>query len=368
MHHPLKGPQMTPHPRDEADASIDPGAPVYTGVMRTEPPVRTWPRVVGRAVFAVLAVTSVVAATAFSFASGSTGSDPRSSLTLIAPAGVGGGWDGFAREQQQAMRVDNIANNVQVVNIPGAGGTIGLGSFASKDGQTNTLLATGAAMVGGILINDSPVDFSDVRPLARVAEDYSVFIMQKDSPWEDLDALAEAWQEDPSSIRFTGGSTGSIDHLLVAQFAQVLGISPAEITYIPKSGGAEATQTILSDTADVAVTGYNEVADQIDSDRVKPLALSAPERLRDVEIPTFEDLGYAVDLVNWRGFVADKDLSDTDFDALLAIVRETAESEAWADALDRNRWVDSYLEGEEFLEFLESDQASTEDLVKELGL
>lgn len=358
---------MTRQSRKGAEP-IDPGAAVYTGLLRTELPERRWPRVLGRAVFGVIAVASIVTATAFSFASGSTGSDPRSALTLIAPAGVGGGWDGFAREQQQAMRVDGIANNVQVVNIPGAGGTIGLGSFASKDAQTNTLLATGAAMVGGILINDSPVDFSDVRPLARVAEDYSVFIMQQDAPWADLDALAEAWQDDPSSIRFTGGSTGSIDHLLVAQFAQVLGISPAEITYIPKSGGAEATQTILSDTADVAVTGYNEVADQIDSDRVKPLALSAPERLRDVDIATFQELGYEVDLVNWRGFVASKDISDEDFDALHEIVRETADSDAWADALDRNRWVDSYLDGDAFLEFLEADQESTAQLVKELGL
>lgn len=359
---------MTSEHPDDFSPRIDPAAPVYTGVMRTERPARRWPRLVGRIAFGAIAVTSVVAATTFSFASGSTGTDPRSSLTLIAPAGVGGGWDGFAREQQQSMRLDGIVNNVQVVNIPGAGGTIGLGSFASKEDQSTTLLATGAAMVGGILINDSPVDFSDVRPVARVAEDYSVFIMRPDSPWEDLDALAEAWKADPSSVRFTGGSTGSIDHLLVAQFAQVLGISPAEITYIPKSGGAEATQTILSDTADVAVTGYNEVADQIDSDRVVPLALSAPEQLRDVDIATFEELGYAVNLVNWRGFVASNDITDAEFEALRDIVRDTVASEAWADALERNRWVDSYLEGDEFLEFLDADLESTAALVKELGL
>ncbi|WOF23575.1 tripartite tricarboxylate transporter substrate-binding protein [Microbacterium betulae] len=351
----------------DADARNDPSAAVYTGVLPTRRAPR-WARAIGRIVFGVVAVASVVSATAFSFASGSTGTDPRSSLTLIAPAGVGGGWDGFAREQQQAMRLDGIANNVQVVNIPGAGGTIGLSSFVTMEGQSNTLLATGAAMLGGIVMNDSPVDLTDVRPIARIAEDYAVFIVHADAPWDTVDEFAAAWAGDHGGIRFTGGSAGSIDHLLVAQFAQVEGIAPSDITYIPKSGGGEAIQTLLSGTADVAVTGYNEVADQIDAGRVKPLAISAPQRLADVDIPTFEELGYGVDLVNWRGLVAVPGIADEDFDAVKAIVDETAESEAWADALARNRWVDSYLDGEELERFLVEDQQRTAELVKELGL
>ena len=42
-------------------------------------------------------------------------STARSKLTLIAPAAPGGGWDGFAREAQQALRAHGIVNNPQVV-------------------------------------------------------------------------------------------------------------------------------------------------------------------------------------------------------------------------------------------------------------
>ena len=52
-------------------------------------------------------------------------STARSKLTLIAPAAPGGGWDGFAREAQQALRAEAIVNNPQVVNIPGAGAQSG---------------------------------------------------------------------------------------------------------------------------------------------------------------------------------------------------------------------------------------------------
>ncbi len=348
------------------ERTTPPGA-VYTGVVKTRR-TPSWLRPFGTGAFAVVAALSIGAAVFFSFSSASSGSDPRSSLTLIAPAGAGGGWDGFSRELQQSMRTEGLANNVQVVNIPGAGGTIGLSAFVNQAGQDNTLLATGAAMVGGIVLNKSPVDLDDVRPIARVAEDYSVFIVREDAPWQTIEDLADQWASDPASVRYTGGSAGAIDHLLVAQFAQVQDIAAEDITYIPKSGGAEAIATLLSDTADVAVTGYNEVEDQIVAGRVRALALSAPERLEGVDIPTFEEEGIAVNLVNWRGLVAHKGISDEHFAAVKELLEETVQSPAWADSLSRNKWQPSYLEGDELEEFLREDQERTTALIEELGL
>lgn len=361
---------MSPPSEPELDPLGQPLGAVYTEVVRTQeaPKPKRRSQKLERAIFAVIAVASIATATAFSFIQGSSGSDPRSSLTLIAPAGVGGGWDSFAREQQQAMRIDAIVRTVQVVNIPGAGGTIGLAAFVNMDDPSSTLLATGAAMTGGIELNKSSVGFDDVHPVAKVAEDYSLAIMAADAPWQDIDEFVETWKADPSGIRFTGGSVGSIDHLIIAQFAQAVGIDPSVITYIPKSGGGEATLTLLSNTADVAVTGYNEVADQIDGGKVRPLAISAPQQLDGVAIATFEELGYEVNLVNWRGLLASKQLSDEDFESLRQIVSETAKSDAWAESLARNKWVDAYIDGPEFDAFLELDKERTAELVGKLGL
>ena len=72
-----------------------------------------------------------------------SGSDSRAKLTLIAPAAAGGGWDLVARESQQALRSDGIVNNAQVVNVPGAGGTIGLSQLENLSGQPTTVMITG---------------------------------------------------------------------------------------------------------------------------------------------------------------------------------------------------------------------------------
>src|SRR3546814_1868842 len=57
------------------------------------------------------------------------------SLSIMAPASPGGGWDGTARAMQQALQKENIVKNVEVTNVPGAGGTIGLAQFAGSSGQ-----------------------------------------------------------------------------------------------------------------------------------------------------------------------------------------------------------------------------------------
>ena len=50
-------------------------------------------------------------------------------LNIMAPAGAGGGWDSAARSIQETMTATGQAKSAQVVNVPGAGGTVGLAQF-----------------------------------------------------------------------------------------------------------------------------------------------------------------------------------------------------------------------------------------------
>ncbi|MCC6987759.1 MAG: tripartite tricarboxylate transporter substrate binding protein, partial [Acidobacteria bacterium] len=59
-----------------------------------------------------------------------TGSDAAQDLTIVAPAAPGGGWDQTARALQRAFAATTPPVSVQVENVPGAAGTIGLARFA----------------------------------------------------------------------------------------------------------------------------------------------------------------------------------------------------------------------------------------------
>ncbi|MDV8022847.1 tricarboxylic transporter [Rhodococcus sp. 15-2388-1-1a] len=315
-----------------------------------------------------LVVVGAVTVAGIDAARSASGSDARAKLTLIAPAAAGGGWDLVARESQQALRSDGIVNNAQVVNVPGAGGTIGLSQLENLSGQPTTVMITGTVMLGGIAINNSETTLADTVPIAKLAEDFEVFVVPKDSPIQNLEDMIEAWRANPGGLPIGGGSLGGIDHIVAGQLAQEADIDPAAINYIAYSGGGEVLTSLLSNTVGVAVSGFNDFRDQIEAGNVRALAVAAPEPLEGFDVDTFIEQGYNVDLVNWRGIVAPPGISDEDRQTLVDIVTEMVETEQWATAVERNRWKESVLTGDEFGEFLDVEQTRITGILEELGL
>lgn len=319
------------------------------------------------------AIVSVIAVVAFGFAAVNAsasggGGGPRSKLTIIAPAAPGGGWDGFSREGQQAMRMAGIVGTVQVVNVPGASGTIGLGQLTEMDGREDIMMATGGVMVGGILTNKTQVTLEDTVPIARVAEDFNVLVVPAESEFETLDDFMEAMRTNPGGTAIAGGSLGGIDHLLAGMLAKEAGVSPRDMNYIAYPGGGEVVTSMLSRTAKAGLSGYNEFADQIEAGELRALALSAAEPVDDIPVPTFIEQGVNVEMANWRGYVAPPGISDEVRNELIDIVTEMRDTPEWHDTLSRNNWVDSFATGDEFVEFLRSENDRTAEILKELGL
>lgn len=323
-------------------------------------------RITGTIVGVVAAALFVVAAVN----AGATGgaASPRTKLTLVAPAAPGGGWDAFAREAQQVLRTDGVVSAVQVMNVPGASGTIGLGQVAEMGDRHDLMLVTGGVMVGGIVINRSTVTLEDVTPIARLADDFNVLVVPGDSPYQTLDDFTAALAENPGGTAIAGGSLGGIDHLLAGMLAREVGVDPAQVNYLAYPGGGEVVTSILSHTAHAGLSGYNEFRDQIASGNLRALAVSAPEPVDGIEVGTFIEQGVDVAMSNWRGYVAPPGISDEVRDELIAITTELRETPAWKDVLERNNWVDSFMAGEEFAEFIETESERTEDIMTELGL
>lgn len=320
-----------------------------------------------------MAAVAVLAGAAFVDAAGSgEGQAARSSLTMIAPAAAGGGWDLVAREAQQAMRTGTIVNTVQVVNIPGAAGTIGLNQLAGLPGDGTTLMVTGTVMLGGISQSGSALSLEDTTPIARLAEDFEVIAVPADSPFQTFEDFTEAWAADPSGLPIGGGSAGGVDHMVAAQMAQALGIPVEDLRYTAHPGGGELTLSLLSTasgTVGVGISGFNDFRDLIEAGRLRVLAVVSPEPLSGVDAPTMIELGLPeVDLVNWRGLVAPRDITDAERTELEEIVREMVATESWSEAVDRNLWERSEIYGADFQEFLVDEQQRIDVLLKELGL
>ena len=109
------------------------------------------------------------------------------SLTIIAPAAPGGGWDQLAREMQREIERQALAAMVQVENVPGAAGTIGLAQLINgRRGDGGALLVNGLVMLGAILWNQSPVSITQVTPIARLTAEYQIVAVPATSSHQDM--------------------------------------------------------------------------------------------------------------------------------------------------------------------------------------
>lgn len=322
--------------------------------------------VVTRVIGGAVAAAAVGVAAFGSITSAASGQEISASMTIIAPAAAGGGWDGVARELQQAQKANGLVNNVQVVNMPGAGGTIALGNVSVLNGQANNLLVGGTGLLAATIQFDSAAKMSDVTPLAVIVEEYDVIVVPADSPHETLDDLVAAWKEDPASIPWTGG--GSFDQLVVTDLALAADIDPVETTYISSDGGGEAIQALLNGTAQAAAGGYPDNIDQIEAGRLRALALVAKEPIDGIDIPTAAEQGYDISLSNWRLLAAPSGLGDDDVEALTDLVLDSVATPEWADAIERYRWTERIITGDDLAAFLDDEESRIATLYEEMGL
>jgi putative tricarboxylic transport membrane protein len=265
---------------------------------------------------------------------------------------------------QHVLRETGLARSVQVVNTPGAAGTIGLARFArSERGNANALLVTGLVMVSGIAANDSPVTLADVSPIARLSGEYEVIVVPASSRFRSLGELVAAFRASPRAVSWGGGSAGGTDEILVRLLADRVGVEATAINYIAYSGGGQALASVLGAHVSAAVSGLGEFAAQIESGELRALAISAPERVAGIAIPTFREQGVDVALLNWRGVVGPPGLTRAEQRELEDLVGRMAATTEWKAALRRNGWADIYMRADDFRRFLTDETARVAPLV-----
>ena len=289
------------------------------------------------------------------------------SLKMMIPANPGGGWDQTGRQLATAMQSAKLVSGVQFDNKGGAAGAIGLAQFVnSAKGDPNSLMVAGMVMVGGVILQQSPVNLGMVTPVARLTSEWEVIVVPAASPHQSLGDLMKAFKENPGKVAWGGGSAGGTDHILIGLIAKAVGVDPAKINYVAYKGGGEALTGIIGGHVTAGVSGVGEFAEQIKGKRLRALAISAPTKTDGIS--SLKEQGVDVELGNWRGVFGGPGISPAQRDALVKLVREATETAAWKQALDKMGWSGVFLGGDQFKTFVDEDTKRVAAIIDSLGL
>lgn len=289
-------------------------------------------------------------------------------LRLFIPANPGGGWDGLGRAIEHVVRQTGLAGSVQVENVGGAGGTVGLPRFlAQYRNRPEGLMVAGSVMVGAAIANKSPAGVLDVAPVARLTEEVSVFVVPPDSPLKTMQDLLARLKENPGAVSVAGGSAGGTEHITLGLILKALGRSAREASYVAYSGGGPAQAAVLGGQVTAAISGISEFGEQVRAGRLRALATTG-ERRAGPDVPTLKEIGLDVSLPTWRGVFCAPSLAAPQKAALVTLMERMHGTPEWREVLSQRGWDDAWLPGEAFGQFLEKEVASTAAVLAEIGL
>jgi putative tricarboxylic transport membrane protein len=290
-------------------------------------------------------------------------------LQLFVPAAPGGGWDQTSRTVEQVLKAEKLVGNVQITNVAGAGGTVGLPQFVNQwRNRPNALMVAGMTLVASIISNKSPVKLTQTVPIARLTGEYHVLVVPASSPFKTASDFAAALKADPSKVAVAGGSAAGTDHILLGMIGKALGVPATKLSYVAYSGGGPAQAAILGAHVAAGISNYSEFAEQIKAGKLRALAISSEQRLPGIEVPTLKEQGIDAVLANWRGVFAPPGIAGDRRQALLTLIEKMASSPTWQEELKKRDWTPLLLIGDAYAKFIEEETAKTEGILKDLGL
>ncbi|MEO1154817.1 MAG: tripartite tricarboxylate transporter substrate-binding protein [Pseudomonadota bacterium] len=144
---------------------------------------------------------------------------------------------------------------------------------------------------------DTPWQPEDFTPVALLATDDLVLVVNGDSEINSIDEFIANARENPINI----GGTGSVnvDFIVPRLFAEKAGF---EFDYVSFNSMSEQTTALLSNALDAMVGNPGEILGLIESDDLKPLVFSGQSTPAALEgTPTMGEIGYDIGVSTRRG-------------------------------------------------------------------
>ncbi len=230
---------------------------------------------------------------------------PTKPIRLVIPYAAGGAGDITFRAVAPAIE-ERLGQRFVIDNKAGASGIIGAGEVArsAPDGYTLLLGATNNFVTNQFLYKT--MDFDPLKafvPVTVMSNAPSVIIVNASVPAGSLKELAAYAKANPGKLNYGSPGNGTPAHLAAELFSHLAGV---KMVHVPFKGSPPAVLALMANEVQVYFTPLTPIAGQLQSGKVRALAVAAPARLAALpEVPTTQEAGFTeLQTGNWWGLVA----------------------------------------------------------------
>ena len=217
-------------------------------------------------------------------------------LKMIIPTAVGGGTDGFFRIV--AREAEPLLNEpVVIVNVAGAGGTLGLAQMvrAAPDGQT-----VAGVWLGPVTVSPNtmkvPYKPEDYVPVIALSSAPYVLCVKPDFPANNGKEFIDWLRANPGKLSYGTDGLGGPAHLGTARLLRAVNATAQDI---PFKGAGETITAFLGGHVDMYVGSVPPVIAHVKAGKAKCVLVTSADRipalpnvqsLRDIGLPDEETI------------------------------------------------------------------------------
>ena len=290
--------------------------------------------------------------------------DPSERLDWTIAFGPGGGNDIMARTMIEILdKHDLYPGDIVAENRQGGSGAVGWGYLYNQAGNPYAISTTSGCYITTPLQADTPWGPTAFTPIALLATDDLVLLVNGDSEIDSLEAFIEQAKEDPPTIGGIGAV--NVDFIVPTLLAEKAGF---EFDYVSFNAAGELNTALLSNALDAIVSNPGEVLGLIESGDMKALAYSGRETPGSLgDIPTFTEAGYPVNISMPRGLILAPDVPAEAQEWWIETMKKVVETPEWQQYIETNLLTENIRYGEEFRTFLGETQGAFEEILREQG-
>jgi len=230
---------------------------------------------------------------------------PDKPVTMLAGYPPGGLVDIVARIVAEGMK-PKFPRGLNVVNRPGAAGSVGVAEMAraTPDGYTIILTPDSALAIAAQMQELAYKTPDDYDPLINLVAYYPMIVVRTESEYKTIQDLINDAKANPGKVRVGSPGEGTTSHLNLEELMSTTG---TKMVHIPFQGWAQSSTAMLGGHLEAVVAQPGELKGVVEGKRVRVLLNFRPERLKSfADVPTAKELGWDVAYGVWYMLLAPK--------------------------------------------------------------
>lgn len=301
--------------------------------------------------------------------------EPTRPVEVIVPAGAGGASDQMARTIQGIIVKHKLmAQPMLVMNKSGASGAEGIMDVKGSKGDPHKLMVAFSAIYTLPIAVNLPFNWRDLNPVAMIAMDEFLLWVNSESPYKTPKEYLAAAKASGGNFKMGGTGAKREDHIITVALDKVAG---AQFTYIPYKSGGEAATQLVGKHIDSNVNNPSENIAQWRADQVRALCVFSEHRMtykdkvtKDqswADIPTCKESGVDVEYQMLRAFFLPSGTSKDQVTYYAELLKKVIATPEWKEYVAKQALKEDYRTGQDFVKFLEKDEAFHTKLMTEAG-